>query len=368
MRFLRSMFLFIILNFIFACAAACAEDGNYKVFFLSGRDEVKDGDVYKPEIYVMNPDGSNQTRLTSNMYRELELTPTKDGKKLAFVSDENDDYDIEWINYDGSDLEHLSDDYDNYDIHPVISRDRTWMIYASRPRFETPDKQYDYEIWQIALNTREKKQLTNNDLEDYYCDLAPNESEIICLQSHDNSNDDHYTLHYIDLKTGEEGSIGNPKLYYNSPVYSPDGKYIATSTDGRFTLLDLNGNKMTDFKSSIFCSDYDFPEAGNIVAIKCGDYKNSRIFVMEIGAGYKVNAVTPEEYNVGKFDVSPDGKTVFFSAPIPKTDKEDIYWEIYRVGTDGSGFRQLTDNRAYDYSPVVSPLLNNDSDVASEEK
>ena len=53
---------------------------NGKIIFASDRDGNK-------EIYVMDADGSNATRLTNNSTREYYPSWSPDGSKIAFVSD-----------------------------------------------------------------------------------------------------------------------------------------------------------------------------------------------------------------------------------------------------------------------------------------
>jgi hypothetical protein len=104
---IRILFCVILFFLCTLALPAASQDLPYAVFFISDRDEVKYMNSFIPEIYSMNPDGSAQTRLTSNEYREFELEPTKDGEKLAFVMSNDPDYnnadlDIVWMNYAGS--------------------------------------------------------------------------------------------------------------------------------------------------------------------------------------------------------------------------------------------------------------------------
>ena len=54
------------------------------------------------EIYVMNADGSNQTRLTDPSAQNLEPSFSGDGSKIAFTSDRDGFYQIYVMNADGS--------------------------------------------------------------------------------------------------------------------------------------------------------------------------------------------------------------------------------------------------------------------------
>jgi Tol biopolymer transport system component len=60
--------------------------------------------------------------------------------------------------------------------------------------------------------------------------------------------------------------------------------------------------------------------------------------------------MSPPDLNVGGFEVSPDGRQIALQASAGSRD-----WEIYLMRPDGSGLRQLTDNRALDRGPHWSP-------------
>lgn len=389
---------FCIAVFILSAPArpASAQDPPYVVFFKSDRDGIKYMDYYISEIYKMNPDGSEQTRLTSNDYRESDLTPTEDGEKLAFVLSDNPDYknadmDVVWMNYDGSELESLSDDIDNNDFDPAISRDRKWMVYSSVPRYQTQDNQKYPDLWRKDLETGEKKRLTNNSVIDYYPELSPDEKEIVFLQGRTRVSEYQFwlfdyefsdawfrrdVLRYIDLETGEDGDLGETQLDHYPPIYSPDGDYIATSSqigeyDNRFTLYTWEGEKAAEyyFGGNSYCFGFDFTPDSRLAVFRCsshGGSRKSQLFIMDIANEFKVTALTPPDYYVGSFDISPDGKTVFFSSVPAKGEYHNYLVEIYRIEIDGTGLAKLTDNRAYECCIAVSPFLNQSDDGEEE--
>jgi TolB protein len=72
-----------------------------QIFFLSDRDS-------NPEIYLMNADGSSQTRVTVDAANECCMAWSPDGL-LAFASNRDGNYEVYRINPNGSGLVRLTD-------------------------------------------------------------------------------------------------------------------------------------------------------------------------------------------------------------------------------------------------------------------
>ncbi|HET6975752.1 MAG TPA: Calx-beta domain-containing protein [Pyrinomonadaceae bacterium] len=64
-----------------------------------------------PEIYVMNADGSNQTRLTNNSFEDDDPTWTRSGDRITFNSSRNGKTSIFVINPDGSNEQKITDGF-----------------------------------------------------------------------------------------------------------------------------------------------------------------------------------------------------------------------------------------------------------------
>ena len=99
---------------------AAATKGSYpgvngKIVF-----EAVPGGEQDSEIYVMNPDGSGITRLTSNGVWDSDPCWSPDGSKIVYSSG-----DAIWVmNFDGSNPKKLTTpSEDNYDVDPAWSPD-----------------------------------------------------------------------------------------------------------------------------------------------------------------------------------------------------------------------------------------------------
>ena len=62
-------------------------------------DSERDGNL---EVYVMNADGTGQTRLTDNPAADGVPAWSPDGSRIAFMSNRDGDYEIYVMNTDGS--------------------------------------------------------------------------------------------------------------------------------------------------------------------------------------------------------------------------------------------------------------------------
>ncbi|HKP70827.1 MAG TPA: hypothetical protein VJV05_16175 [Pyrinomonadaceae bacterium] len=102
-----------------------SHDGT-KIAFTSDRD----GD---PEIYVMNADGSGQTRLTTAKGRDAHPYFSKDGKKILFQSPRENgaDTNIYFMNVDGSGQKQLTK-LKGFAGVPVYSPDEKKIVFMWR--------------------------------------------------------------------------------------------------------------------------------------------------------------------------------------------------------------------------------------------
>ena len=106
---LVSLGLVCLLGMSFNCHAQNSTPGaspdsplaRERILFHSNRD----GNY---QIYSMNPDGAELTRITDDSYNDLYPVLSHDGSKVAFVSDRTGTDNIYVMNSDGSDIVRLT--------------------------------------------------------------------------------------------------------------------------------------------------------------------------------------------------------------------------------------------------------------------
>ena len=81
---------------------AQAQQLEHRILFSSDRDGNR-------EIYIMDMDGSNQTRLTNNPSRDHKPNWSPDGSKIVFNSNRDGKYEIYIMDRNGSNLKQLTD-------------------------------------------------------------------------------------------------------------------------------------------------------------------------------------------------------------------------------------------------------------------
>ncbi|HDR3890873.1 TPA: PD40 domain-containing protein, partial [Bacillus cereus] len=86
-----------------------------KIAFTSFRDG-------NPEIYVMNTDGSNQTRITNSPGNNIDPSWSPDGQKIAFTSTRDGNGEIYVMNTDGSNQTNITN-------NPASDNEPSWSPF-----------------------------------------------------------------------------------------------------------------------------------------------------------------------------------------------------------------------------------------------
>ena len=202
------------------------------------------------DIYVINADGSNQTRLTDG--QEFGTMPrwSPDGSKIAFVSIRGANWDIYVMDADGSNQTRLTDS-PGIDEAPVWSPDGSKIAFVSirsgtheiylmdalgsnQTRITTPTPPHD-----PTYNSAWAERLTPI--------WSPDGSEIVFTSVRDGNQADIYVM---EADGSNEVRITTNPASDSNPTWSPDGSKIAFVSNRRdqitaIYVMDADGSNQT---------------------------------------------------------------------------------------------------------------------------
>ena len=225
-------------------APAWSPDGT-KIAFHSSRDG-------NEEIYVMNADGSNQTRLTNNSAFDFEPGWSPDGTQIVFASSRDGDNEIYVMNADGSGQTPLTGNTAG-DGQPIWSPDGLKIAFIS-------DRDLDYEVYVMNSDGSGQTNLSNNAAHDYWPSWSPDGTQI----AFNTSRDSDFEIYAMNSDGSGQTNLSNSNLGDDlHPAWSPDGTRIAfeSSRDGNNEIYVMNANgsgqtRLTDDLASDFAPDW----------------------------------------------------------------------------------------------------------------
>ena len=264
---------------------------NKKIVFQSMRDG-------NWEIYTMNPDGSNQTRLTNNPAEDGYPAWSPDGTKIAFTSNRDGNHEIYIMNADGSNQVRLTNE-PGLDADPSWSPDGTKIAFAS-------SRDGNSEVYIMNVDGSNQTRLTNNPATDFSTAWSPDGTKIIFASTR-HGGISNYELYVMNADGSNPTRLTNTNKWNLQARFSPDGAKI--------TFTSAATASGPDFKINVMNSD-----GSNLNPLTTNTEENSSAW-------------------------SPDGKKIVFGS------NRDGNYEIYVMNTDGSNTTRLTNNSAFDWQP-----------------
>ena len=284
-----------------------------KIVFYSQRDG-------NEEIYTMDTDGRNQTRLTFNGMRDSDPVWSPNGRQIAFRSTRDGNSEVYVMDADGHNRRNLTQ-HPASDGRPAWSPDGNQIVFGRFPTDGAADATFD--LYLMDADGNNVKQLTH--MRGEHWELASRPSW---------SPDGEWILFEGDIVEGnlEQGRQiyamrpdGTKRWQVSEPVpgvfmfsgrWSPDGRQIVY-----YANVGLNVNNIESF----------------VVIATLDPIGGAKVIKRERVPLPKMPFHSPS--------FGADGKSILFSG------KKDLHWNIYRFGLVNKQLIQLTDNPREDSAP-----------------
>jgi Tol biopolymer transport system component len=259
------------------------------------------------ELYTMQPDASEQTRVTHDPAADIDPAWSPDGGRIAFTSDRDGNPEIYVAGADGTGVVRLTQSA-GFNVDP------TWSPDGRRIAF-TSNRTGNDDIYAMNADGSGQTSLTSDPAADENPAWSPDGTAIAFASARSGSlsiytmNADGSNLKRLSSGPGDDVS----------PSWSPDGKRIAfaSNRDGNYEIYVMNADGT-------------------------GQTRLTRNFAADLDPVW-----------------SPDGKAIAF------TSARDANYEIYAMADDGSGQTRLTTNEVEDTTadwqslPIPPPVVAN---------
>ena len=274
-----------------------------QIAFYSDRD----GNL---EIYIMNADGSQVTRLTNDPAFDDSPALSPDGARIAFLTGRHDPaprlpdlkYELYLVNSDGSALRRLTTT-EAAEGHPAWSPDGTRIVF---------DADYDgdgyAEIYAMDVENLEVTRLTSSTANDQFADWSPDGRQI-AFASDRNGN---WDIFVMQSDGSDQHALTDSLDWELFPAWSPDGTRIA-----------FNGLAPRSRNTDIFVMRAD----------------GSDVRQLTDAPGFDENPTW-----------SPDGSAIAFQA------QRDGNFELYMMAPDGLTLNPLAPSPSDELWPSWGPL------------
>jgi TolB protein len=246
------------------------------------------------EIYIMNSDGSEQTRLTNNVAMDIEPWLSANGTKVVFSSDRDGNKDIYVMNSDGTGTTRLTD-------NAASDQWGRWSPDGNKIVFDSW-RDGNQEIYVMSADGSNQIRLTNNGATDGGPTWSPDGTKIAFLSTRD-GDDEIYTM---NSDGSNQINVSNTDSNDQVGAWSPDSSKLVFTTS------------------------------------RTG---NGEVFVMNVDGSNAINLS-----NHGGEDGSPSWSPI--SGKIAFVSRRDGNEEIYVMNSDGTGKIRLTNNSSLDRAPA----------------
>jgi Tol biopolymer transport system component len=259
------------------------------------------------EIYVMNPDGTGQTRITNDSATDQYPDISPNGQHIAFISNRTTvdnptgDAEVFVMNADGSDVTQLTFD-------TAVEAWPRWSPNGHTIAFHS-NVDGNYEIYTIDIDGSNLTRVTNYSGIDQWPDWSPDGKQLVIRRDND--------IYVINTDGSDPVRLTSSGPLNQMAVFSPNGKQFAFMST-------------REGYCSVFTMDADGENQTNLTPKTPGDADADWC---SRGPAWSTN-----------------GRQIYFTSKRPSTGTN---FELYVMNSDGSDVTRLTFAAGEDGMPSV---------------
>ena len=179
------------------------------------------------DIFVMPPIGLPQVQLTTARPDDAQSAWSPDGRRIAFKSRRNGNNELYVMNADGSGQTRLTNSFNVSEGQPAWSPDGTRLLYRKTP--DNPITQ-NADIWQIDVNPAapNPRPVLERTGDERYPSYSPDGTKIVFRGDQDlidHSGDEE--LYVMNADGTDIVQLTHNAVFDSAPAFSPDGTKIA---------------------------------------------------------------------------------------------------------------------------------------------
>jgi Tol biopolymer transport system component len=237
--------------------------------------------------------------------------------KLAFESLRDGNWELYIVNGDGSELTRLTSDF-AIDVQPRLNRGCTRLAYTSK------SEDTNYDIYAMNTDGTNVTQLTSGGDEDVSPAWSPDGSKIAFEAYRDGQAE----IYLMNTDGSEQTRLTYSEEFDGSPAWSPDGSkiaFISRRTGGyRIWVMNADGSGQIPLSNQPYSENPIWSPDGSKIAYDADGDNNGfqELWLMNADGSDQYNFFTPDAPQADAWAASwsPDGRYIAFT---------NILWEFY---------------------------------------